>query len=63
LYADVCAKDCADAVALYPARTLFLSWPPHERDVGARILMAYKGERVIYIGEGRGVALAIPRCT
>jgi len=54
LYADVCAKDCAEAVALHPDRTLFLSWPPFQQDVGARILMAYKGKRVIYIGEGQG---------
>jgi hypothetical protein len=54
LYAGICAKDGAEAVKLHPDRTLFLSWPPHEQDVGARILMAYKGKRVIYIGEGQG---------
>ncbi len=54
LYAQVGAKDCAEAVALQPDRTLFLSWPPHGQDVGARILLAYKGTRVIYVGEGRG---------
>jgi hypothetical protein len=41
-------------VALHPERTLFLSWPPHGQDVGARILLAYKGNRLIYIGDGRG---------
>jgi hypothetical protein len=54
LYVEVCAKDGADAVALHPDRTLFLSWPPFALDVGARILRAYKGQRVIYIGEGKG---------
>jgi hypothetical protein len=54
LYARVCAKDCADAVTLHPDRTLFLSWPPFAQDVGARILAAYQGKRVIYIGGGRG---------
>jgi hypothetical protein len=54
LYAEVCAKDGAEAVALHPDRTLFLSWPPFARDVGAHILMAYKGKRVIYIGEDEG---------
>ena len=54
LYAEVCAKDAAEAAALHPDRTLFLSWPPHARDVGARILVAYKGKRVIYIGQGHG---------
>jgi hypothetical protein len=54
LYAEICAKDGAEAAALHPDRTLFLSWPPFEQDVGARILLAYKGNRVIYIGEGQG---------
>ena len=54
LYAEVSAKDCGEAVVLHSDRTLFLSWPPHGQDVGARILMAYKGKRVIYVGEARG---------
>jgi hypothetical protein len=54
LYAEVCAKDCAEAVALHPDRTLFLSWPPHGQDVGARALLAYEGKRVVYIGDARG---------
>lgn len=54
LYAEVCAKDGAEAVALHPDRTLFLSWPPFQQDVGARILMAYTGTRLIYIGEDKG---------
>ncbi|SPM43180.1 hypothetical protein MNAB215_5402 [Mycobacterium numidiamassiliense] len=56
LYADVCARDCAEAVALHSDRTLFLSWPPHGQDVGQRTLLAYQGQRVIYIGEGPGGA-------
>ena len=56
LYAEVCPKDGAEAAALHPDRTLLLSWPPHGQDVGARILLAYKGNRVIYIGEDRGRA-------
>lgn len=55
LYAEICAKDGAEAVALHPDRTLFLSWPPYDQDVGARILMAYNGKRVIYIGEDQRV--------
>ncbi|OBG30575.1 hypothetical protein A5672_01890 [Mycobacterium alsense] len=54
LYAEVLAKDCAEAAALHPDRTLFLSWPPHGQDVGARTLLAYSGKRVIYVGEGPG---------
>src|SRR5580693_8109123 len=55
LYAEICAKDGAEAVALHADRTLFLSWPPYDQDVGARILMAYNGKRVIYIGEDHRV--------
>jgi hypothetical protein len=33
-----------------------MSWPPHGQDVDARILMAYKGKRVICIGDGPGGA-------
>jgi hypothetical protein len=54
LYAEVCAKDSAEAAAAHPDRTLFLSWPPFQQDVGARTLVAYQGERVIYIGEAKG---------
>jgi hypothetical protein len=54
LYAEVGAKGGAEAAALHPSRTLFLSWPPFQQDVGARILQAYKGNRVIYIGEDEG---------
>lgn len=53
LYAEVGAKDSAEAVAMHPDRTLFLSWPPHGQDVGARTLTAYNGNRVIYVGDGR----------
>jgi len=35
-------------------RTLLLSWPPYGEPVGANILNAYLGPRVIYIGEPCG---------
>ena len=54
LYAEVHQKDCAEAAALHPDRTLLLSWPPHGQDVGARTLTSYGGNRVIVIGDGRG---------
>jgi hypothetical protein len=57
LYAQVCARDGAEAVALHPDRTLFLSWPPFAQDVGTRILRAYQshqGKRVISIAEDEG---------
>lgn len=54
MHPEVVAKDWAEAAALHPERTLFLSWPPHDQDVGARILLAYNGNRLIYVGDGRG---------
>ncbi|MGO8938991.1 MAG: hypothetical protein ACLQLO_18380 [Mycobacterium sp.] len=51
LYARVGPKDCVEAVALHPDRTLFLSWPPYAQGVGARIVAAYQGNRIIYIDE------------
>jgi hypothetical protein len=54
LYAEVAEMDCAQAAALHPDRTLFLSWPPHGSDVGTRTLLGYQGTRVIYIGEPKG---------
>lgn len=56
LYAEVSTKDCAEAATLHPDRTLFLSWPPHGQDVGARILNAFQGKRVIYVGDDSGGA-------
>ena len=63
LYAEICAKDCAEAVALHPDRTLLLSWPPHGQDVGARILMAYKGKRVSTSATATAAPLAMIRRT
>ncbi len=54
LYAEVRAGDGAEAVALHPDRTLFLSWPPFAQDVGTRIVRAYDGSRIISIGEDEG---------
>src|ERR1700677_4623403 len=39
LYAEICAKDGAEAVAVHPDRTLFLSWPPYDQDVPAPLAM------------------------
>lgn len=48
-------SDAADAVSLAPVgATLLLSWPPYDGDPGYRALKAYRGDRVIYIGEGEG---------
>lgn len=46
--------DACDSVTLHPDRTLLLSWPPYDSPIGAQVLNAYAGDRVIYIGEGEG---------
>ncbi|QKW15322.1 hypothetical protein [Verrucosispora sp. NA02020] len=45
--------DAKDSVWWHPSRTLLLSWPPYGFDA-CPILDAYKGSRVIYIGEEWG---------
>jgi hypothetical protein len=51
----IIAGDAPDVVAAHGQdRTLLLSWPPYEDPVGAQILRAYTGPRVIYIGTERG---------
>ena len=49
---EIC--DGAEAVARHSDKTLLLSWPPYSEDVGTRILAAYHGDRVIFIGESDG---------
>jgi len=51
LWVPIETLDGAEAVAKHPDRTLLLAWPPYSEDVGARILRAYAGGRVIFIGE------------
>ena len=36
----------------HPDRVLFLAWPPYSESSAARTLREYRGDRVIYIGEG-----------
>ncbi|GIE35938.1 hypothetical protein Ait01nite_089830 [Actinoplanes italicus] len=35
-----------------PERTLLLSWPPYSDPIGARLVQVYRGDRIVYIGEG-----------
>lgn len=44
--------DGVDAVTMHADRALLLAWPPYDDPAGARIVRAYGGSRVIYIGEG-----------
>ena len=38
-------------MTLHPDRAQFLCWPPYAQGVGARIVTAYQGNRIIYIDE------------
>ena len=35
-------------------RTLFLCWPPYDDPMGANCLRLYRGNRLVYVGEGSG---------
>lgn len=55
VFTPVYRADAVDAVTtLGHDRTLLLSWPPYDDPIGARILAAYTGPRVVYIGETSG---------
>lgn len=54
LHVPMTQMDGAQAAALHPDRTLLLAWPPYSQDDGKRVLAAYKGDRVIYLGETDG---------
>lgn len=53
-HAPVMKGRAVETVTVHADRTLLLSWPPYDDSIGARTLRAYKGDRVIYIGEGSG---------
>ena len=40
----------------YPDHTLFLCWPPYDTSMAYECLRRYQGDKLIYIGEGRGGA-------
>jgi len=42
-------------------RTLFLCWPPYDDEMAERALLAYRGERLVYIGEWCGGCCANDR--
>ncbi len=44
----------ASYAALHEDRTLFLCWPPYADPMASKALHAYRGARLIYIGEGSG---------
>jgi hypothetical protein len=46
--------DGVAAVEKYPGRSLLIVWPDYTATWSADVLKAYKGDRVIYVGEGGG---------
>lgn len=50
----VAQADAVDTARANSDRTLLLSWPPYNDTIGAKTLAAYRGERVIYMGEMEG---------
>ena len=41
-----------DTLSKHEDRVLFLCWPPYNNDFGARCLQEYKGDVLLYVGEG-----------
>lgn len=57
MHAPVKAMDAVDAVKIYEAgmdRVLLLAWPPYEHPIGAQVVEAFPGDRIVYLGEDRG---------
>lgn len=48
------AEGTENVAANHADRTLFLSWPPHNEPMGANTLWHFTGNRLVYVGEGRG---------
>lgn len=42
------------SILQYPGRTLLLCWPPYQTKMAASCLAHYRGEYIIYVGEGQG---------
>lgn len=53
VFVPVARAGAVEAVTVHgDDRTLLLSWPPYDDPIGRRVLDAYRGQRVVYIGEG-----------
>src|SRR5438067_2432041 len=47
------AQDSAAAARRHGDRTLFLCWPPYDDDASSyAVLRAYRGDKLVYVGEG-----------
>lgn len=55
LHTEVVSADAVDAVTVFgDDRVLLLSWPPYDDPIGAEVIEAYAGKRIVYIGENNG---------
>jgi hypothetical protein len=54
LHVPVAKMQGVYAAGLHSDRALLLSWPPYSNSSGHDVVQAYKGDRVVYIGEGHG---------
>lgn len=54
-HVDVRAVEAIDACRRFGVgRSLLLSWPPYDHPIGAAIVRAFTGDRLVYIGEMDG---------
>jgi GNAT superfamily N-acetyltransferase len=54
LYTKIPYMTSEDAVKTYSADVLLIIWPPYECDMAANAVKLFKGNKIIYIGEGSG---------
>ena len=52
-FADILRSDAA-TFDVPPGHALMLCWPPYSNDMAAQAITRYRGDRVIYVGEGLG---------
>jgi hypothetical protein len=56
-YYPVAAEEAEQAVRAHPdCLALFLCWPPFRNDCAARALTAFRGDRLIFVGDARFAA-------
>jgi hypothetical protein len=54
VYFPVQEGEAAEVAGRHPDRVLFLCWPPYNTSMAVDALLAYEGDRVVFIGEGDG---------
>lgn len=47
-------KGCEDSVRGYPRHTLLMIWPPYATSMARNALYEFRGDHIIYVGEGHG---------